>query len=370
MMNQVICNLFNNFENSKIFKRLPAKFSGASNIYVIKMNYNYSNQNEYSYLNGCIFKCDVDAPDATVDDIEILVNVIPGISYSSSAANLDNAITFKYYDGSWFRLYYNKYFESWKIATPQLINGEIATWNGIAIGHIFETYVNEHINLDDLDKTSTYFFIYSHPFVTFDPTVNEEHIQFIAEVNNGLIVDTDSAIFERNNEEIDDKCNFAQMTENGINMVVQNELYQQIKQQFRVDLNTVFLNFYAKPNENMHSMKMFFDLCPRFVEPYNEFIKNPMLEALVRTIVDFTQRNICRYVNRMNIKVSKLDTPIFKIWCSMLSRIDPMYKWDHNSTPFYNLKMMNPRMVEKLTNMTCVREMLCDIPINDLMAVL
>lgn len=385
-MNKIISELFNNTENSKIFKRIPSKFVGASNIFLIKINYNYSNQNAYSYLNGCVFKCDVESPNVTEDDIDILVNVLPAIKYSGSVTNDSGEVIdetsssdssseeevldmkkFKYYDGSWFRLYWNKYLNEWKIATSQLINGEIAVWNGISIGKIFEEYVN-NINKDNLNKDSTYFFIYSHPLITFDPAVTEEHFQFITEVNKGEIVDCSE--FETNAEEIDDSCNVVIINNNCINMVIQNEHYQEIKQYFRVDLNTVFLNFYAKPNENMHVMKLFFDLCPRFIEPYNTFINNPLLKSLVRTIVDFTTRNICRYFNNMNVKVTKLDNSVFKIWCSMLMRIDPVYKWDHKNTPFNNMKCMNLKCVEMLTNETYVRELLCDIPITDVMAVL
>lgn len=393
-MNKIICELFNNPDNSKLFKRIPAKFVGAANIYLIKMNYNYTNQNAYSYLNGCIFKCDADALHATEDDIDILVNVLPAIKYSGSIENnvaeemneetssssssdeedLKPCVTsgnyvkrFKYYDGSWFRLYWNKYLNEWKIATSQLINGEIATWNNVAIGKIFEEYVNS-INKDNLNKESTYFFIYSHPFITFDPAVTEEHFQFITEVNNGRIVECND--FETNTEEIDDICNVVQINEDGVEMIIQNEHYQEIKNYFRVDLNTVFINFYAKPNENIHVMKLFFDTCPRFVEPYNKFVNNPMLETLVRTIIDFTTRNICRYFNNMNVKISKLDTSVFKIWCNMLMKVDPCHKWDHKMTPFNNLKTMNIKTIELLTNETYVREYLCNIPIEDVLAVL
>ena len=130
MMNTIIADLFNNPECKKFFKRLPAKVAGASNVYLIKMNYNYSNQNAYSFLNGCIFKCDVEQ--ATFDDIDILVNVLPNISYSTKL--IENAKKqFKYYDGTWFRLYWNKYLDEWKFATSQLVNGEIASWNNVKI---------------------------------------------------------------------------------------------------------------------------------------------------------------------------------------------------------------------------------------------
>ena len=54
----IISELFSNTENSKIFKKIPQRVIGATNVYLIKLNYNYSNQNKFSYLNGCVFKCD------------------------------------------------------------------------------------------------------------------------------------------------------------------------------------------------------------------------------------------------------------------------------------------------------------------------
>lgn len=363
-MNTIIAEFFNNSQNAKMFKKIPVKFAGASNVYLIKMNYNYTNQNQYSYLNGCIFKCDSENP--TADDIEVIVSVLPSITYSSELKeNFDHQ--FKYYDGTWFRLYWNKYFNQWKIATSQLINGEITNWNNVPVGQIFEEYV-DGLNKDDLNKESTYFFILSHPFITFDPTVTKEHIQFIAEVNNGKIIDND--IFVTNDEEIDNTCNVVQLSENGVNMVIQNEIYQQVKNHFRTDINTIFLNFVAKPNDNIHIMKLFFEMSPRFVPLYNEFASNPLLKGLVNTIKDFTSRNIYKHFQNMHINITRLDSNVFKIWCNMLMRIDPNYKWNHNTTPFNNMKNMDKKYVELLTNETYVREMLCDLPINDVMAVL
>ena len=288
-MNTIIADLFNTPECKKFFKRLPAKVAGASNVYLIKMNYNYSNQNAYSFLNGCIFKCDVEQ--ATFDDIDILVNVLPNISYSTKL--IENAKKqFKFYDGTWFRLYWNKYLNEWKFATSQLVNGEIASWNNVPVGENFQKYVDT-LDKESLNKESTYFFIYSHPFVTFDPSADRERIQYITEVNHDVLTEND--IFKTNDEPIDDSCNVVQLTDNSVNMVIQNELYQQIKEHFRSDLNTVFLNFYAKPVDNDSIMKLFFDVCPRFVQPFHTFIENPMLEHLVRKIVSFTNNNITKY---------------------------------------------------------------------------
>lgn len=363
-MNKIIADFFNNSNDANMFKRLPVKIAGASNVYIIKMNYNYTNQNKYSYLNGCIFKCDADKP--TEDDIEIMVNVLPGINYSTKCEE-GYEKQFKYYDGTWFRLYWNKYFESWKIATSQLINGEIASWNNVPIGEIFEEYV-ETINKDNLDKETTYFFIFSHPNITFDPSVTNEHTQFICAVNNGEIIDTD--VFQTNDEEIDDKCNVVQISQDGVNMVIQNEMYQEVKNHFRTDINTIFLNFFAKPDENMHVMKMFFDMSPRFVDSYNRFINNPLLNGLVSTITDFTTKNMLRYFNNMTTHIIRLDKPIFKIWCNMLMRVDANYSWNHSLNPFENLKNMNRQVVALLTNKVFVREMLCNLPIKDILDVI
>lgn len=366
-MNTIISELFNTPETKKFFKRLPAKVAGASNVYLIKMNYNYSNQNAYSYLNGCVFKCDSDT--ATCDDIDILIDVLPNITYSTKLIECAKK-QFKYYDGTWFRLYWNKYLNEWKIATSQLVNGEIATWNNVAIGKNFQVFVDT-LDKESLNKESTYFFIYSHPFITFDPQVDCERIQYIAEVNNGVIVEND--IFKTNDEPIDESCNVIQMTDNAVNMVIQNELYQQIKDHFRVDLNTVFLNFYAKPIDNDSIMKLFFDVCPRFVQPFHDFVDNPMLEHLVRKIVSFTNNNITKYFGHMRTPIERLDPKTFKIWCAMLMRVDPNHKWDYDrktATPFTNMKQMNVECVKLLTNEVYVREKLCDLPIADVMAAL
>lgn len=372
-MSATIYELFSNPENSKMFKRIPAKFVGASNVYLTKINYNYTNQNKFSYLNGLIFKSDADPFEATVDDIEIIVNVLPNITYSNESnaytrADLqEGKKSFKYYDGTWFRLFWNKYLNAWKFATSQLVNGEIATWNNVEIGHSFEKFVNT-LDTDKLDRESTYFFVYSHPMITFDPSVTEEHVQFIARVHDGKIVDSDE--FDVNNEEIDEKSNIMQVNDTGVNIIVQNDLYAEIKKQFRTDINTIFLHFYAKPNENMHVMKLFFEVVPRFLPKYEEFIHNPLLEALIMTITDFTTRNISRYFNNMVVRVNKLNSTIFKIWVNMLMRVDPNYVWDHNNTPFENLRQMNIQYVALLTNPIYVRELLSDLPIKDVMEVL
>lgn len=367
MMNTIIADLFNNPECKKFFKRLPAKVAGASNVYLIKMNYNYSNQNAYSFLNGCIFKCDVEQ--ATFDDIDILVNVLPNISYSTKL--IENAKKqFKYYDGTWFRLYWNKYLDEWKFATSQLVNGEIASWNNVPVGENFQKYVDT-LDKESLNKESTYFFIYSHPFVTFDPSADRERIQYITEVNHDVLTEND--IFKTNDEPIDDSCNVVQLTDNSVNMVIQNELYQQIKEHFRIDLNTVFLNFYAKPVDNDSIMKLFFDVCPRFVQPFHTFIENPMLEHLVRKIVSFTNNNITKYFGHMRTPIERLDINTYKIWCELLMRVDPNHKWDHDrktATPFTNMMQMNIECVKLLTNEVYIREKLCDLPIADVMAAL
>lgn len=366
-MNTIICELFNNPENKKFFKRLPQKIVGASNVFVIKMNYNYTNQNACSYLNSCIFKCDVDTP--TCDDIDIIVNVLPNITYSNQM--LDNAKKqFKYYDGSWFRLYWNKYLNDWKIATSQLVNGEIASWNGIPIGENFQKYVDT-IDKSVLNKESTYFFIYSHPFTTFDPTVTEEHFQYIAEVNNGVIVDND--IFKINDEPIDDLCNVVQMTDTAVNMVIQNEKYHNVKEKFRTDIYSVFLAFYAIPEVNASFEKALFELSPRFKESYIKFIENPMLKNLVDSIVNFTTSNIWKYFDHMKVVVKQIPKPVFKIWCDMLMRVDPNHKWDHRrgiATPFTNLVQMDVNYVSLLKNEVYVKQILCQLPIDEVMAAL
>lgn len=366
----IISNMFGNSNNAKFFKKIPVRVVGTSNVYLIKINYNYTNQNEYSYLNGCLFKCDVSPEEVTPDDIQIIVNVLPSIKYSTEVIDVNdmNYTKFKYYDGSWFRLYWNQYLQQWKFATSQLINGEIAEWNNVKIGQIFEKYV-ESIDTTKLDTNLTYFFIYSNPVITFDPSVNDEHIQYIAAVNKEGNICFDE-FFPRNSEKIDDKCNVVQLYGNNINLIVQNEMYANIKQHFRTDINTIFLNFYAKPNENMHVMKLFFDTCPRFINMYNEFIHNPLLEALVNSIVNFTKKNINRYFKKMHTIVDKIDSKIFKIWCTLLMRVDPTYQWDHNETPFNNLKNMNVTYVQVLTDHEFVKELLCNIPISDIMQVI
>lgn len=372
-MSAAIYELFSNPENSKMFKRIPAKFVGASNVYLTKINYNYTNQHSSSLLNGLIFKSDADPLQATVDDIEILVNVLPNITYSTepnayARADLQEGNkSFKFYDGTWFRLFWNKYLNSWKFATSQLINGEIATWNNVEIGRHFEEFVKT-LDTDKLDRESTYFFVYSHPMVTFDPSATEEHIQFIARVRDGKIVQSDE--FDVNTEELDSASNIIQVNESGVNIIVQNELYAEIKKQFRTDINTIFLHFYTRPNENMHVMKLFFEVVPRFLPKYEEFKSNPLLEALIMTITDFTSRNINRYFNNLHVRVNKLNSTIFKIWVNMLMRVDPNYVWNHNYTPFENLRQMNIQYVALLTNHIYVREMLSDIPIKDVMEVL
>lgn len=363
----IISKLFSNPENSKIFKKIPQRVIGAANVYLIKINYNYSNQNEFSYLNGCVFKCDVSPEEVTEDDITIIINVLPSIKYSTEL-NAECKRQFKYYDGTWFRLYWNQYLQQWKFATSQLVNGEISNWNNVSIGHMFEEYV-QTLDTSNLDPANTYFFIYSHPMIIYDPSAIEEHIQYIVAVNKQGEFDYNE-YYPRINEEIDDTCNVIQLDDKQINIVVQNEMYANIKQHFRTDINTIFLNFYAKPTENMHVMKLFFDHCPRFVDMYNEFINNPLLEGLVNSIINFTTRNIYRYFNKMNVAINKIDSNIFKIWCSLLMRIDPSYKWNHSETPFNNFKNMNIKCIEVLTNPTYVKECLCNLPINDIMNVI
>lgn len=363
----IISKLFNNPDNSRIFKKIPQRVIGANNIYLIKINYNYSNQNEFSYLNGCVFKCDAEPEEVTEDDIHIIINVLPSIKYSSEIDD-EAKYKFKYYDGTWFRLYFNQYLNQWKFATSQLVNGEISMWNNVNIGQMFEEYV-KHLDTSKLSIYNTYFFIYSHPMITYDPSAIEEHIQYIISVDNDGDFDFEE-YFPRNTEELNDTCNIVQLYDNEINIVVQDEMYAKIKQHFRTDINTIFLNFYAKPTENMHVMKLFFDSCPRFVNMYNNFINNPLLEGLVNSIVNFTTRNIYRYFNKMNVAINKIDSNIFKIWCTILMRIDPSYKWNHNDTPFNNFKNMNIKCIEVLTNPTYVKECLCNIPINDIMNVL
>lgn len=365
----IISELFSNTENSKIFKKIPQHVIGATNVYLIKLNYNYSNQNKFSYLNGCVFKCDSEPEDVTEDDIKIIINVLPSIKYSSEINTETKAkYQFKYYDGTWFRLYWNQYLQQWKFSTSQLVNGEISTWNNVNIGELFEKYV-QNIDTSNLNIDNTYFFIYSHPMVTYDPSAIEEHIQYITSVTKDGNFDFNE-YFPRNNEEIDETCNIIQLYDNEINIVVQNEMYANIKQHFRTDLNTIFLNFYAKPTENMHVMKLFFDSCPRFVNMYNDFINNPLLEGLVNSIANFTTKNIYKYFNKMNVTINKIDSNIFTIWCSLLMRIDPSYKWNHNDTPFNNFKNLNIKCIEVLTNPIYVKECLCDIPINYIMNVI
>lgn len=363
----IISKLFSNPENSKIFKKIPQRVIGATNVYLIKINYNYSNQNEFSYLNGCVFKCDVSPEEVTEDDITIIINVLPSIKYSTGM-NAEFKQQFKYYDGTWFRLYWNQYLQQWKFATSQLVNGEISNWNNVSIGQMFEEYV-QTLDKSNLDPENTYFFIYSHPMITYDPSALEEHIQYIVAVNKEGEFDFNE-YYPRINEEIDDTCNVIQLDDKQINIVVQNEMYANIKQHFRTDINTIFLNFYAKPTENMHVMRLFFENCSRFVDMYNNFVHNPLLEGLVSSIINFTTRNIYRYFNKMNVAINKIDSNIFKIWCSLLMKIDPSYKWNHNETPFNNFKNMNIKCIELLTNPSYVKEALCTLPINDIMNVI
>ena len=56
----IISELFSNTENSKIFKKIPLRVIGATNVYLIKLNYNYSNQNKFSYILALSQKVNLD----------------------------------------------------------------------------------------------------------------------------------------------------------------------------------------------------------------------------------------------------------------------------------------------------------------------
>lgn len=169
---------------------IPTRLTEGINVYLIKQSYDYD---QLTPINGCYYIADPAEPE---EPTRILVQ--PIIMEYATLQNKDKEISESdksnyirpLMDGTWFRVYWNPMLQSWSFATSQLFNGEVAHWAGVPIGKRFKSYFDMYLrnNTEVLkDKERTYFFVYSHPYITFDPNVYTECVQYIGSTDGNTV---------------------------------------------------------------------------------------------------------------------------------------------------------------------------------------
>ena len=181
---------------------IPTRLTEGINVYLIKQSYDYD---QLTPINGCYYIADPAEPEeptrilvqpivmeyATLQnkDKEVAENESNSESNSTNSSNSSNYVR-PLMDGTWFRVYWNPMLQSWSFATSQLFNGEVAHWAGVPIGKRFKRYFDMYLrnNTEVLkDKERTYFFVYSHPYITFDPNVYTECVQYIGSTDGNTV---------------------------------------------------------------------------------------------------------------------------------------------------------------------------------------
>lgn len=88
---------------------------------------------------------------------------------------------FEYYDGVVFRLFYSTCYNGWNVATNYLSNGDKYVMNNIKLGKMFMEIFDRTPDIASvLDINSIYYFVFSHPYTTYDPAANIPRVIFLA----------------------------------------------------------------------------------------------------------------------------------------------------------------------------------------------
>lgn len=98
---------------------------------------------------------------------------------------------YEYYDGVIFRLFYSKCYKGWNVATNYLANGDKYVVNNIKLGRMFMDIFSHTPDIESLlDVNSIYYFVFSHPYATYDPEANVPRVIFLARQNrsNGSVM--------------------------------------------------------------------------------------------------------------------------------------------------------------------------------------
>lgn len=98
---------------------------------------------------------------------------------------------YEYYDGVIFRLFYSKCYKGWNVATNYLANGDKYVVNNIKLGRMFMDIFRQTPDIElMLDVNSIYYFVFSHPYATYDPEANVPRVIFLARQNrsNGSVM--------------------------------------------------------------------------------------------------------------------------------------------------------------------------------------
>ena len=297
--------------------RIPEKITGSSNIVCcIKQRYTIDTPAIY---NGMFVEMD--------DDFKvkrILVYPVP-ITFNSTDKIADNARPF--IDGSWLRVFWNPFKEEWSFASSQLFNGNIMTWAEVPIGRKFEQFMDT-LDFESMDKNCTYFYVYSDPYITFDPSANTEMIQYIG-YTDGI-----TAVFnEKLNDGMNTTCSSIWLA-NGQFVVHLDHEYEEIKRIFRKDIWTIFAHFYAFPEVNFYGKQSLFAICPRMEKMYMEFVRGPYTSALLE-LTDYMKTVSER---RRSTVGPRLSNNLYQLWKHLMIKCFPTYDWQKPQTTLRHLR--------------------------------
>lgn len=177
---------------------------------------------------------------------------------------------FEYYDGVIFRLFYSKSYNGWNVATNYLANGDKFVVNSIFLGKKFKDVFTQTVGIDMmLDVNSIYYFVFSHPYATYDPEAKVPRVIFLARQlrSNGNIVD--SPAFDGRRVRATDKSSMMFNIDSNFNtiQVVQRtvkytKVNQYAKQHIRASKSTNRKNL---NNESVNTANPFLDFGQRLL---------------------------------------------------------------------------------------------------------
>ena len=198
---------------------------------------------------------------------------------------------FEYYDGVIFRLFYSKSYNGWNVATNYLANGDKFVVNSIFLGRKFKDVFTQTVGIDMmLDINSIYYFVFSHPYATYDPEAKKPRVIFLARQlrSNGNIVD--SPAFDGRRVQATDKSSMMFNIDSKFNtiQVVQrtvkySKVNQYAKQHIRASKSTNHKNL---NNESVNTANPFLDFGQR------------LLTTMPQEEIDEADTNFFNYVPR------------------------------------------------------------------------